>query len=75
MRILVQKETRNIHTNLQNNHIGEYRTRAAVPQDMKTFSRSFFFTITSKDIMTMDFSEPGTRNLELCTIDYWKNIK
>ena len=61
--ILVQKQVLGGHILLQNTDIEKSRS-GVIPQDMGTFSRSFYFTITRESAISMDFSPPGNTILK-----------
>ena len=56
--ILVQKQTLGFHTIVQNSNT-ENSKSGLIRQDMGTFSRSFYFTITSENALSMDLTPPG----------------
>ena len=62
--ILVQKQVLGGHILLQNTDIEKSRT-GFIPQDMGTFSRSFYFIITSNSATSMDFNPPGNTILKV----------
>ena len=56
--ISVQKQPWDIHAIVQNLNI-EDSGNEYIPQEIETFSRSFYLTITSESDINTDFTPPG----------------
>ena len=70
--ILVQKLRRSMHAKQENINV-EVSRKHLLPQDMETFSRSFYFTISNDRGLIVDLEPPGKTCLKLWQKLYYKN--
>ena len=58
--VLVQKQRQILQSSVKDDHLDDKYKYKVISQDMTTYSRSFYFTISSVNFTSSDVSPPGT---------------